>query len=151
MSRCVVERAYFIAKAPEDIRELWPQATQIVACRIRYEPRHPKWQARAEEVHYYLLTGPPGAKPLSAKRLADLIRGHWRIENQLHHVKDRTFREDDQQVRCGAIALCWLRTVALSVLQGVQQAACGKRRYIPELRAHFNAHPRKAVALIRKK
>ena len=100
-------------------------------------------------MHYYLLVGPPGARPLSAKRLAELIRGHWGIENRLHHITDRTFREDEQQVRCGAIALCWLRTVALSVLQGVQQTKRGQRRYIPELRAHFAAHPRKAVAVIR--
>src|SRR5690606_39567420 len=98
----------------------------------------------------YLLVGPPGARPLSAKRLAELIRGHWGIENRLHHIKDRTFREDEQQVRCGAIALGWLRTVALSVLQGMQQTKRGKRRYIPDLRAHYNAHPSKAVAMIRK-
>lgn len=130
---------------------LWPPAVQIIVCRIRYEPRHPRWPVRAEEVHYYLLTGPPGTRPLSAKRLADLIRGHWGIENRLHHIKDRTFREDEQQVRCGAIALCWLRTVALTVLQGVQQTTRGKRRYIPELRSHFNAHPHKALAMIRGK
>lgn len=130
---------------------MWPQATQVVACRTRYHPRHPRWAVRAEQVRYYLLTGPPAARPLSAKRLAGLIRGHWRIENQLHHVKDRTFGEDDQQVRCGAIALCWLRSVALSVLQSAQQAARGRRRHIPDLRAHYNAHPRKAVALVRKK
>lgn len=122
---------------------------QIIACRIHYEPRNPKWPVRGDEVHYYLLTGPPGARALSAKRLAELIRGHWGIENRLHHIKDRTFREDEQQVRCGAIALCWLRTVALSVLQGVQQRRRGRRRYIPDLRAHYNAHPSNAVAMIR--
>ncbi|KOU24276.1 hypothetical protein ADK52_14235 [Streptomyces sp. WM6372] len=33
--------------------------------------------------------------------LAAWIRGHWGIENLLHHVRDRTFREDDSKVRTG--------------------------------------------------
>jgi DNA-binding transcriptional ArsR family regulator len=37
----------------------------------------------------------------SPARVADLIRGHWRIENGLHHVRDVTFAEDASQVRTG--------------------------------------------------
>jgi hypothetical protein len=36
----------------------------------------------------------------SPARLADLIRGHWAIENGLHYVRDVTF-EDASQVRAG--------------------------------------------------
>lgn len=136
-------------KAPAAIRELWPGAVQIAACRIRHIPRHTRYAVPAEEVHYYLLTGPPGARPLSAKRVAGLVRGHWGIENRLHHVKDRTFREDDQQVRCGAVALCWLRTVTLALLHNAEGRRRGRRRYMPEQRAYYGAHPRKALRLIR--
>ncbi|MFF1594092.1 hypothetical protein ACFVY0_39270 [Streptomyces sp. NPDC058286] len=46
--------------------------------------------------------------------LATWIRGHWKIENLLHHVRDRTFREDDSKVRTGALprAMASLRNLA---------------------------------------
>ena len=37
----------------------------------------------------------------SPARLADLLRGHWAIENGLHYVRDVTFAEDASQVRSG--------------------------------------------------
>lgn len=39
--------------------------------------------------------------------LATWIRGHWGIENLLHHVRDRTFREDDSKVRTGTLPAPW--------------------------------------------
>jgi len=33
--------------------------------------------------------------------LAELVRGHWAIENRVHHVRDTTLREDASQVRTG--------------------------------------------------
>ncbi|MER5556146.1 hypothetical protein ABT001_31520 [Streptomyces sp. NPDC002793] len=46
----------------------------------------------------YLVTSlPPGAA--EGSELAAWIRGQWRIENQLHHVRDRTFHEDASKVR----------------------------------------------------
>ncbi len=37
----------------------------------------------------------------SPAQLAGYVRGHWRIENQLHWVRDVTFDEDRSQVRTG--------------------------------------------------
>ncbi|MFF1423132.1 hypothetical protein [Streptomyces sp. NPDC058280] len=31
------------------------------------------------------------------------IRGHWGIENLLHHVRDLTFREDDSKIPTGTL------------------------------------------------
>ena len=48
-------------------------------------------------------------------RLADLIRGHWMIENGLHWVRDVTFAEGASQLRTGAApqVMASLRNLAI--------------------------------------
>lgn len=54
-----------------------------------------------------------------ARRIGELVRGHWEIENRLHWVRDVTFDEDRSQVRTGAgpRALASLRNFAISRLR----------------------------------
>jgi hypothetical protein len=54
----------------------------------------------------------------SPARLADLLRGHWGIENGLHHVRDVTFAEDASQVRSGTApqVMAALPNLAIGVL-----------------------------------
>ena len=56
-----------------------------------------------------------GASPA---RLADLLRGHWSIENGLHWVREMTFTEDASQVRSGTApqVMACLRNLAIGVL-----------------------------------
>ncbi|MGX4695348.1 ISAs1 family transposase [Streptomyces sp. JNUCC 63] len=64
----------------------------------------------------YLITSlPPGAA--TGAQLAAWIRGHWKIENLLHHVRDRTFREDDSKIRTGRLprVMAGLRNLAIGV------------------------------------
>ncbi|MEU5629703.1 ISAs1 family transposase, partial [Streptomyces tendae] len=64
----------------------------------------------------YFVTGlPPGAA--SGARIAAWIRGHWRIENQLHHVRDTTFAEDASTIRADRLprVMASLRNLAISV------------------------------------
>jgi hypothetical protein len=54
----------------------------------------------------------------SPARLADYLRGHWAIENGLHHLRDTTFAEDGSQPRTGAgphVMAC-LRNLAIGAL-----------------------------------
>jgi predicted transposase YbfD/YdcC len=54
----------------------------------------------------------------SPARIADLIRGHWSIENGPHYVRDVTFAEDASQVRTGTapqVMVC-LRNLAIGAL-----------------------------------
>ncbi len=46
------------------------------------------------------------------------VRGHWKIENQVHWVLDVVFREDDSRIRKGngAQNFAILRHVALNLL-----------------------------------
>lgn len=46
----------------------------------------------SEEVSYYVATFP--MEKNTPEEVSDLIRGHWTVENKLHHVKDRTMKED---------------------------------------------------------
>lgn len=49
-------------------------------------------QKYSEEVSYYLATFP--VEKTTPEAVNYLIRGHWAVENKLHHVKDRTMKED---------------------------------------------------------
>lgn len=64
----------------------------------------------------YLITSlPPGAA--TGAQLAAWIRGHWKIENLLHHVRDRTFREDDSKIHVGRLPriMAGLRNLAIGI------------------------------------
>lgn len=73
------------------------------------------------------------------------IRTHWAIENQLHHVRDVTFEEDQCRARKGGSAqmLAALRNVAVhltSEVEAVSTRAATQR---------FQIHPEEALDLIR--
>ena len=66
-------------------------------------------------------------------RLLSLWRGHWRIENQVHWVRDVTFDEDRSQVRTGAApqVMAGLRNAVIGLLRrtGSHNIAATLRRY----------------------
>lgn len=79
-----------------------------------------------------------------AERLLALVRGHWRIENQSHWVRDVIFDEDRSQVRCGNIpqVMAAFRNTVLGLLRwaGYPNIAAACRR--------FAAQPTLALELI---
>jgi predicted transposase YbfD/YdcC len=95
----------------------------------------------------YLITS-LGSDEVSPRRLMDLVRGHWGVENGLHFIKDRWWDEDRQwSLRPGlAERLAMLRDAALAVLQRIS----GPAGNLP-IRAradHLSRRPRKALKLI---
>ncbi len=70
--------------------------------------------ADAPFVRYFLLS-----KHMSAKRLLEIVRSHWTVENQLHWVLDVVFDEDDCRVRKGNAAenLAILRRFATNIVR----------------------------------
>ncbi len=60
-----------------------------------------------------------GWDDVTPARLADIIRGHWSIENAIHHVRDTTFDEDASQVRTGTSpqAMATLRNIAIGLIR----------------------------------
>ncbi len=65
--------------------------------KLRSFVRVERWRTTKDEssheVSYYI-----SDLEVSAPEFARGIRGHWSIENQLHCVKDRFFREDDHRL-----------------------------------------------------
>lgn len=66
------------------------------------------------ERRYYI-----SSLPADAERLAEAVRGHWGIENQVHWVLDVAFREDDSRIRTGHAAenMAVVRRIALNMLK----------------------------------
>ena len=68
---------------------------------------------RRPEKRYYL-----SSLPADAKRLREMIRSHWQIENTCHWQLDTTFREDANKTRAGNAAknLGTVRRIVLNLL-----------------------------------
>lgn len=68
----------------------------------------------SNETSYYVATFAPDQ--LNAAQVQALVRGHWTIENRLHHVKDRTMQEDRCQARANVGSnLALLRSVVVGL------------------------------------
>lgn len=96
---------------------------------------------RVEVVYGVTSLSPERATP---KRLLELVRGHWGIENKSHWVRDVTFDDDRSQVRCGNIPhiMAALRNTTIGLLRwaGHTHMAAACRR--------LAAQPAQALALI---
>lgn len=66
---------------------------------------------------------------LSAQEFAEVVRGHWGIENRLHWVLDVAFREDESKVSQGYAAenLAVLRHIALNLISQEKSLKAGTR------------------------
>ena len=104
----------------------FPRARQA----IRLQRRRRVRGAKAQVETVYAVTD-LDFDQASAAQLAQVIRGHWTIENQVHHVRDVTYDEDRSQTRTGASAqvMATFRNVAISLhrLAGATTIAQGTR------------------------
>lgn len=79
-----------------------------------------------------------------ARALLGLVRSHWRIENQLHYVRDVTLGEDACRVRKGAApqVLAALRNAVVHILAAIPAKST------PEALELLHMHPEHAQRLI---
>jgi predicted transposase YbfD/YdcC len=77
------------------------------------------------ETRYFICS-----RPISAKHLAQAVRGHWRIETSLHWVLDVTFREDLSRLRKGhgARNMAIVRHFALNLVRQLKDRRSIKLR-----------------------
>jgi hypothetical protein len=92
---------------------------------------HKKTVEHRKEIVYGITSLDPQQADKSV--LLHLVRGHWRIENRSHWVRDVTFGEDHSQVRCSSIpqVMAVLRNTAIGLMRlaGVTNIAAAYRRF----------------------
>ena len=66
-----------------------------------------------EEEHYYISS----LLTLKAEEVANIIRGHWSIENGLHYVKDVNMNEDKSRIKGESAAenLSVIKNIAINI------------------------------------
>lgn len=119
----------------------WPGAQQVA----KVERVCDRNGERTVQVRYVLTSC--GSR-LGPHALLRAVRGHWRIENRLHYVRDVTMGEDASQVRTGSApeVMAALRNAVLGILRadGWENIAAGLRYYAwhpRALRALFDHAP----------
>jgi predicted transposase YbfD/YdcC len=114
----------------------WPGVQQVC---VLERSRRSKDRKSQETV--YAITS-LSAERASAKRLLQIARQHWQIENGLHWVRDVTFGEDACRVRTRAAPqiLAGLRNAVLYLLRnaGLSNLAAALRQHAA--RAHEAIH-----------
>jgi predicted transposase YbfD/YdcC len=118
----------------------FPHAAQVLQVTRKVRDLHTR---RWRTVIVYALTSLTHAQA-SPARLADLIRGHWAIENGLHWVRDVTFAEDASQLRTGTgpHVMATLRNLVIGVL-----SRAGPVNLAAALRYH-SRNPRRPLATL---
>jgi len=110
------------------LRPIWKDLGQV--CQITRE----RWEDGEHTVEVAYRITSVGAERADAARLLELDRGHWGIENGLHHVRDVTLGEDACRVRSGDAPqlLAAVRNLALGLLRpmGFPSIAAATRRIV---------------------
>jgi predicted transposase YbfD/YdcC len=79
---------------------------------------------------------------MPAQQAAEVVRGHWQIENGLHWAKDVVLKEDACTTRAGQAArnLALLRNWAITIfrLHGLRSITHALRRFAHDIEALFN-------------
>ena len=88
------------------------------------------------------------ARKLIPKQFLGRARGHWGIENSLHHVKDRSWRGDKHTLRRSGLGPCFsaLLNVALTVLR--RQGFFESGLSVPRRAKRCEANPGFALTLL---
>jgi predicted transposase YbfD/YdcC len=106
----------------------WPELAQV----FKLENQRTDALGVSETEVRYGVTSLPA--PLAGpKRLLELTRGHWGVENGLHYRRDATFHEDHSQLRMGHAPqlLALLNNTVLGILacQRVTNVAHARREF----------------------
>ena len=121
-------------------RDKAPLPHRTVAFRIERERRNAKTAKTEHETVHGLTSVPP--EQATAELVLALVRGHWSIENRLHHVRDVSYGEDRCRVRTGHLPrnLACLTNLAISIVR-IQR----RFDFLPQANRHYARRPQDAV------
>lgn len=99
------------------------------------------------ETWYLVSYNPAGL--LTARQFLDRVRGHWGIENSLHHVKDRSWHEDKHTLRQPGLGPCFsmLLNIALTLLR--KPGSFEPKRSMPRRAKRHEANPTLTLRVLR--
>lgn len=118
----VEARHYHQVKAPPERLRRFPGWERLRTLGMVFCERQVGTEPASGATRFYL-----SSLPLGVQRLAEAVRGHWGIENNLHWVMDVGFAEDAHRTRTdhGAVNLALLRRIAASLLKQATTAKGG--------------------------
>jgi predicted transposase YbfD/YdcC len=140
------ERTYTVITNLDDIRDraAWPGLKTVGMC---YRERTVNGK-QTMETHYFI-----GSRRMGARKHADVLRSHWRIENNLHWQLDVSFDEDASRIqdRNAAENFALLRKLALGVLkQNPAKLSIARKRKGAALNPDFLAESLTGAAKVEK-
>jgi hypothetical protein len=120
----------------------FPGLKQIACVRKRIYDRE---KLVVEEIRYHV-TSASGRK-LPPKKFLRGVRGHWQIENTLHHVKDRSWGEDKmyRKVPEQGWVLGKLRNQALNIVRTLADKRGWKEESMPKWSAQLLSRPKRTL------
>jgi predicted transposase YbfD/YdcC len=97
----------------------WAGLTSIIAVTAERETK----KKTTSETRYFISS----LDATDPKRLGQIVRAHWGIENNLHWVLDYAFEEDNQRTRLGnsAANMAIFRHIALNLIKSDKKAKIG--------------------------
>jgi predicted transposase YbfD/YdcC len=121
-------RVYYVVEVPEDLAKRYPEWKGLKTLGLAISERQVGDATPTVEMRFYL-----SSLNAKVKTFARAVRGHWKIENQLHWVLDVSFHEDTSRLREGHAPenLALIRRMAVSLLQKettAKQGVAGKRK-----------------------
>lgn len=118
----------------------WPGLRQVF--KIEREVEEVKSGKKRSETSFGITS--LSGKDADARKLLEIVRKHWQIENGLHYRNDWTLREDYCRLRIGeaaqAMAVINNLIVGLALRQGF--------KYLPDARRKYSAQPLEGLKLI---
>lgn len=104
-----------ILEAAKTLDNEWNNISCIAKTyRIRneFDTKEKSYKNPKTNISYHVCT-----KIFDAKTLANIIQGHWGIENKVNHVKDVQFKEDSSRIRINPGIFSRLRSWALNIFR----------------------------------
>lgn len=135
-----IEYRYLSATAQLNDYLDWPHVGQVF--RIQRVVQNGKTHRLTYEVVFGVTSLTPDQ--VSPRRLMQIVREHWHIENRLHYVRDVTFHEDACVIRHPKRQR-FLASLNNLVIGLIRQADF---RYIPQARRYFAVHYQEALHLL---